>query len=226
MHQLKLVHYVNDRGGYAFLKPLDPPPSEFQGLRSVFEKIMEHEIYITHSINELYQLCLEERDHTTGNFLLAMGRSKMSMILAEDGKPFYGEGYQFVYGKADQLRNGNAAAIIAMGGMVSRALKAQEKLKAQGVEVMVLSMACPTDPDIEAIRKAAATGLIVTLEDHNVRTGLGSIVANVIAEQSLPCKLVKLGVQRYGSSGVPDELYASQGLDPDNVVKTILREKK
>jgi len=163
---------------------------------------------------------------TTGNFLLAMGRSKMSMILAEDGKPFYGEGYQFVYGKADLLRNGNAAAIIAMGGMVSRALKAQEKLKAQGVEVMVLSMACPTDPDIEAIKKAAATGLIVTLEDHNVRTGLGSIVANVIAEQSLPCKLAKLGIQRYGSSGVPDELYASQGLDPDSVVKTILREKK
>ena len=163
---------------------------------------------------------------TTGNFLLAMGRSKMSMILAEDGKPFYSEGYQFVYGKADLLRNGNAAAIIAMGGMVSRALKAQEKLKAQGVEVMVLSMACPTDPDIEAIKKAAATGLIVTLEDHNVRTGLGSIVANVIAEQSLPCKLAKLGIQRYGSSGVPDELYASQGLDPDSVVKTILREKK
>ncbi len=163
---------------------------------------------------------------TTGNFLLAMGRSKMSMILAEDGKPFYGEGYQFVYGKADLLRNGNAAAIIAMGGMVSRALKAQEKLKAQGVEVMVLSMACPTDPDIEAIKKAAATGLIVTLEDHNVRTGLGSIVANVIAEQSLPCKLAKLGIQRYGSSGVPDELYASQGLDPDSVVKTLLREKK
>ncbi len=163
---------------------------------------------------------------TTGNFLLAMGRSKMSMILAEDGKPFYGEGYQFVYGKADLLRNGNAAAIIAMGGMVSRALKAQEKLKAQGVEVMVLSMACPTDPDIEAIKKAAATGLIVTLEDHNVRTGLGSIVANVVAEQGLHCKLVKLGVHHYGSSGVPDELYASQGLDPDSVVKTILREKK
>jgi transketolase len=163
---------------------------------------------------------------TTGNFLLAMGRSKMAMVLTEDGKPFYGEEYQFVYGKADVLRNGHAAAIIAMGGMVARALKAQEKLKAQGVEVMVLSMACPIDPDIEAIRKAAATGLIVTLEDHNVRTGLGSIVANVIAEQSLPCKLVKLGIQRYGSSGVPDELYASQGLDPDSVVKTILREKK
>jgi transketolase len=163
---------------------------------------------------------------TSGNFLLAMGRSKMAMVLDESGRPFFGEGYTFVYGKADLVRNGQAAAIITMGAMTGRAVAAYEKLKAQGVEVMVLSMTCPTDPDVRAIQKAAATGLIVTLEDHNVRTGLGSVVANVLAEKGSACRLIKLGVRHYGSSGVPDELYVSQGLDPDNVVKVILNEKK
>ncbi len=163
---------------------------------------------------------------TTGNFLLAMGRSKMAMVLTQDGKPFFGNGYTFKYGKADMVRDGKQAAIIAMGAMTGRAVAAHDKLKAQGLDVQVLSMCCPTDPDVEVIKKAAATGLIITLEDHNVRTGLGSVVANVLAENGLCCKLIKLGITHYGSSGVPEELYASQGLDADSVVRTILKEKK
>jgi transketolase len=163
---------------------------------------------------------------TTGNFLIAMGRSKMSMVLTEEGKPFFGDGYTFKYGTADVVRNGGQAAVIVMGAMTGRAVAAHDKLKAQGVNIMVLAMGCPTDPDVAAIKKAAATGLIVTLEDHNVRTGLGSVVANVLAENGLCCKLIKLGITHYGSSGVPEELYASQGLDADNVVRVILKEKK
>ncbi|NLP09683.1 transketolase [bacterium] len=163
---------------------------------------------------------------TPGNFILAMGRSKMGMVLNEEGKPFYADGYTFEYGKADVIRKGGAAAIITMGAMTGRAVIAHDKLKAQGVAVMVVSMCCPADPDVEAIKKAAATGLIVTLEDHNVRTGLGSVVASVLAENGIGCRLIKLGIRRYGSSGVPDELYVSQGMDPDHVVQVILKEKK
>ncbi len=159
---------------------------------------------------------------TPGNFLLAMGRSKMSMVLDPTGRPLFGDEYTFVYGKADLVRSGHHAAIIAMGGMVGRAVKAWEMLKAEGIDAMVLSMSCPSDPDLETIAKAAATGLIVTYEDHHVRTGLGSVVANALAEQGLTCRLIKLGVSHYGSSGVPDELYKSQGLDPENVAKTVM----
>ncbi|HOT95924.1 MAG TPA: transketolase [bacterium] len=158
---------------------------------------------------------------TPGNFLLAMGRSKMGMVLNEAGQPFYGEGYTFRYGKADLIRNGLQAAIIAMGGMVGRAVKAWELLQAEGIDIMVFSMSCPTDPDLEAITLAAKSGLIVTYEDHNVHTGLGSAVANSLAAAGIGCKLVKLGISRYGSSGIPDELYKSQGLDPENVAHTI-----
>ena len=158
---------------------------------------------------------------TPGNFLLAMGRSKMGMVLNEAGEPFYGSGYSFVYGKADLIRTGARGAIIAMGGMVGRAVKAWELLKAEGIEVMVLSLACPSDPDIKALALAAQTGLIVTYEDHHIRTGLGSAVANALADAGLSTRLIKLGVTRYGSSGLPDELYRSQGLDPENLARTV-----
>jgi len=69
MHQLKFVHYVNDRGGKAVLMGLEQPDATFESLFDVFKKVMKHEEYITASINELYGITLEEKDYTTGNFL-------------------------------------------------------------------------------------------------------------------------------------------------------------
>lgn len=69
MHQLKFVHYVNDRGGKAALMALDKPVADFTSLLDVFQQVMKHEEYITASINELYGVTLEQKDYTTGNFL-------------------------------------------------------------------------------------------------------------------------------------------------------------
>ncbi len=69
MHMLKLVHYINDRGGNALLANIDQPDSEFDSLLDVFEKVMEHEKYITESINSLYEVTVHEKDYTTMNFL-------------------------------------------------------------------------------------------------------------------------------------------------------------
>ena len=69
MHMLKLVHYINDRGGTALLANIDRPDSEFSSLLYVFEKVMEHEKYITESINSLYEVTVIEKDYTTMNFL-------------------------------------------------------------------------------------------------------------------------------------------------------------
>jgi transketolase len=95
-------------------------------------------------------------------------------------------------------------------------------LKQKGVSVRVLNMSCPCDIDKEAVKQAAKTGIIVTLEDHHKGTGLGSLVAEVIAEESLLVKFVRLGVDRYGESGKPEELYKVFGLDEESVAKTIL----
>lgn len=69
MHQLKFVHYVNDRGGVAALMALDQPVAKFDSLLDVFQQVMKHEEYITASINDLYEVTLQEKDYTTGNFL-------------------------------------------------------------------------------------------------------------------------------------------------------------
>jgi ferritin len=69
MHQLKFLKYLNDRGGHATLQSLEQPKLEFGNLSSLFKEVMKHEVHVTHSINEIVHLCMEERDYTTHNFL-------------------------------------------------------------------------------------------------------------------------------------------------------------
>jgi ferritin len=69
MHQLKLVRYLNDRGGHALTMSLEEPPITFKSLQSLFEEVMKHEIYISKRINDLVGLCMKENDFTTSNFL-------------------------------------------------------------------------------------------------------------------------------------------------------------
>jgi ferritin len=69
MHQLKFVHFLNDRGGYSVLQNIEQPPSEYKTLQAIFKDILKHEQYITASINDLYHLCTTEKDYTVANFL-------------------------------------------------------------------------------------------------------------------------------------------------------------
>jgi len=68
-HMLKLVKFVNERGGTAVIPGLDIPPSEFTSLSNVFSLLLEHELSVTDSINELVDVCLQEKDYTTHNFV-------------------------------------------------------------------------------------------------------------------------------------------------------------
>jgi ferritin len=69
MHQLKFVHYLNDRAGYSKLLALDNPTADYTSLLDVFEKVLIHEEFITGCINGLYEIALNNKDYTTGNFL-------------------------------------------------------------------------------------------------------------------------------------------------------------
>ena len=69
MHMLKLVRYINERDGHANIAAVDGPPAEFGTVREMFEKILEHERFITASINEIVKVCIEENDHTTNNWI-------------------------------------------------------------------------------------------------------------------------------------------------------------
>ena len=68
-HMLKLIRYVNERGGFALVPALAQPVVTFQSLKRVFEDFLRHEIAVSESINELVGLTLQERDFATHNFL-------------------------------------------------------------------------------------------------------------------------------------------------------------
>ena len=161
---------------------------------------------------------------TPGNFLVAMGRSPIPTLLTEEGTSLFGSPYEFRYGQADLIRNGKDGAILTNGGMVYRAVQAWQKLREKGVEVQVLNISCLSDLDIEAILRAAKTGAIITYEDHHIHTGLGSLIANILADYSLSIRFRKMGITQYGSSGKPDDLYRMQGLDMESLVQTVMEE--
>ena len=66
---LTLVKFINERGGAAVIPALIKPPTTFQSLSNVFESLLEHELNVTESINNIVGLCLEEKDFTTHNFM-------------------------------------------------------------------------------------------------------------------------------------------------------------
>jgi ferritin len=68
-HMLKLVKFVNERGGTAIIPSIAQPPCAYKNLEDLFTSLLEHEIAVTTSINDLVGLCLDERDYTTHNFI-------------------------------------------------------------------------------------------------------------------------------------------------------------
>ena len=68
-HMLKLAKFVNERGGKTIVSGLSTPPAEYKTITNVFEMLFEHELSVTESINNLVDVCLQEKDYTTHNFI-------------------------------------------------------------------------------------------------------------------------------------------------------------
>ncbi|MGV0957756.1 ferritin [Empedobacter falsenii] len=69
MHMLKLIKFINERGGKAFVPQIEEPKQDFTTLKEVFTAILNHECFVSESINNIVGLTLEERDYSTHNFL-------------------------------------------------------------------------------------------------------------------------------------------------------------
>ena len=68
-HMLKFISYVNERGGRAKITAIEEPPAEYKDVIEVFAKVLEHEQFVSASINEIVEVCLEEKDFTTHNWI-------------------------------------------------------------------------------------------------------------------------------------------------------------
>lgn len=69
MHMLKLVKFINERGGHAIVGSLTAPPKEFGSFKEMFQELFDHEVKVSSCINNLIDICLQEKDYATHNFL-------------------------------------------------------------------------------------------------------------------------------------------------------------
>lgn len=69
MHMLKLVKFINERGGHGIIPTLSQPPIKYEGIRPLFQMVLDHEIHVSNEINNLVDICLQDKDYTTHNFL-------------------------------------------------------------------------------------------------------------------------------------------------------------
>lgn len=127
----------------------------------------------------------------------------------------------FQVGRGILLKEGKDLAIVGTGATVIEAMKASEELSELSPWVVDMHTLKPIDRAL--IRSLAhSCRCIVTVEDHNVIGGLGTAVAEVLAEEGYSGKLVRMGLQdTYGESGVPSELYDKYGLSAGAIVRRV-----
>ncbi|MFH1222623.1 MAG: transketolase family protein [Candidatus Micrarchaeota archaeon] len=149
-----------------------------------------------------------------GPVYLRSPRDKSAVFTTEDAP--------FEIGKANIYRDGTDVAILAHGMMVYESLLAAEKLKAEGIAAAVLDISSIKPLDKETIIKyAKKTGLIVTVEEHQVHGGMGSAVAEMLA-QHCPTKMKIHGVyDRFCESGELKELFKKYQFDADGIASVV-----
>ena len=145
-----------------------------------------------------------------GPVYLRFGRPKVTNFTAPDHK--------FQIGKAWHIHEGNQVSIIATGHLVWPAVEAARQLEAEGISVDLINIHTIKPLDEEAIVKSAKkTGKVITCEEHNIIGGLGSRVAQTLAQHH-PCPIHFIGVKdSFGESGTPDQLMTKYGLDTKSI---------
>lgn len=130
------------------------------------------------------------------------------------------EDISFEIGKSFTIREGSDVTLIALGDMVSKALGASDILAKEGISARVIDMHTVKPIDREAIIKAAQqTKAIVTVEDHNIVNGLGSRVAEVVAEEA-PVPFKRIGIKdSFAESGEYEKLLIKYGLSTHHIVE-------
>ncbi|MFA6436739.1 MAG: transketolase C-terminal domain-containing protein [Candidatus Paceibacterota bacterium] len=128
---------------------------------------------------------------------------------------------QFMVGKINILREGKDIVIFGTGPILGEAIMATEEIKEKSIAILNVHTIKPIEKEI-VIRFAKEAKLVLTLEDHQVIGGLGSAIAEILAENSISVPLKRLGVNdQFGESGDYRDLWKKYGMDKDSIVKII-----
>ena len=147
-----------------------------------------------------------------GPVYIRLGRSKVETI--------FDENYKFRIGKGTVVKEGTDVTLFACGIMVETALKAAEILASDGINAAVVNLSTIKPLDTALIVKMAEeTKAAVTCEEHTILGGLGSAVAEVLVE-NCPIPMERVGVEdKFGQSGLPDELLKAYGLTAEKIAE-------
>lgn len=136
----------------------------------------------------------------------------------------HGKDYRFEPGNVDMLREGNDITMCVIGSLAVEAVDAAERLARQGIsaEVLNISSLRPLDK-LAVVRSLSKTGRVVTVEEHSVCGGLGSTIAEIIAESGMPVRLKRLGIAEghFAKAGPRAEVRAWHGIDAEGIVKEV-----
>jgi transketolase len=144
--------------------------------------------------------------------------SKQSVLVpALDGR--------FELGRADQIARGEDVAIVALGSMSEFALEASRLLSSEGVAASVTVVSSVTPPPIsDLLEVLASVPVTVAVEAHYINGGLGSLLAEIVAEHGLGARLLRAGVRSLplGISGGRAYMHEQLGLSPRQLAATVL----
>ncbi|USN97198.1 MAG: transketolase family protein [Candidatus Nomurabacteria bacterium] len=158
---------------------------------------------------------------------LAIAKTKSPSYLRlsrQDVPVFTHPDTKFKIGEGVKLKDGHQITILSSGTATWHALEAGIKLREHGIDAEVLHFPTikPIDRDL-IIQSAKKTRRFITVEDHQVSGGFGSLIAEVISE-SYPIPVVRIGIDdKFGQSGTPEELFRHYGITSTNIVRKALQ---
>jgi transketolase len=147
-------------------------------------------------------------------------RSKVPNLLDADGNDLHGEGYHFVSGKDELVREGSAGYVVSFGECLYRALDAVEQLRVQGIEVGLINKPTLNVVDEAMLELVGRSPFALVVESFNRRTGLGSRYGTWLLERGYTPRFSRLGTYREGCGGLWEQ-FPHQGIDPDGIISHI-----
>jgi transketolase C-terminal domain/subunit len=147
-------------------------------------------------------------------------RSKVPYILKEDGNYLYGDGYTFVPGRDEGVREGSAGYVVSYGEMLYRALDAVERARAEGIDVGLVNKPTLNVADDDMLTAIGQTGFVLVVEGQNANTGLGSRFGTWLLERGLTPRFATMATTRPGNGGIAEQV-PYQGLAPDDILAAV-----
>jgi transketolase len=147
-------------------------------------------------------------------------RSKVPFIAKEDGSRFYDDNYQFVAGKDEVIREGDAGYVVSYGEMLYRAIDAVDRARAEGINVGLINKPTLNVIDEDMMKKVGGTPFAIVVEAQNENNCLGSRYGTWLLERGLAPKLSVMAVHKPGAGGIKEHI-PHQGFDPDSILAKI-----